>query len=50
MTLSKKLIEAATGSPMDAKNIKALFAHPELFDKRPMKIDLKELKVVPAEG
>jgi hypothetical protein len=50
MTLSKKLIEAATGSPMDVKNIKALFAHPDLFDRGPMKVDLKELKVVPAEG
>ena len=49
VALSRKLIEAATGSPMDVRNIKTLFAHPDLFDMRPMKIDLKELKVVPAE-
>lgn len=49
MSLSKKLIEAATGSPMEGKNIKALFAHPDVLDKPvPMKVDLKELKVVHA--
>jgi hypothetical protein len=50
MTLSKRLIEAATGSPMDVKNIKTLFTDPDLFDKRAMKVDLKELKVVAVEG
>jgi hypothetical protein len=34
---------------MDVRNIKTMFAHPDLFDTRPMKIDLKELKVVPAD-
>jgi hypothetical protein len=34
---------------MDVRNIKALFAHPDLFDTKSMKVDLKELKVVPAD-
>jgi|SRR6516165_8873537 hypothetical protein len=51
MILSKKLIEAATRSPMDVKNIKVLFASPNLFETPvPMKVDLKDLKVIPAES
>lgn len=50
-SISKKMIEAATRRPHDDKNIKTLFAHPAAFDKPgPKKVDLKELKVVPAEG
>ena len=47
---SKKIIQAATGNPMDEKNLKAMFTHPDAFkSNRPMKVDLKDLKVVHAE-
>ena len=49
-SISKKIIEAATQRPVDDKNIKALFVDPESFIKsQPMKVDLKQLRVVPAE-
>jgi len=47
---SKKIIHAATGHAMDEKNVKALFTHPDVFKaNRPIKVDLKDLKVVHAE-
>ena len=47
--VSKKLIETASNQRLDDKNIKAIFVGPEAFNASgPQKVDLKELRLVPA--
>jgi hypothetical protein len=50
-SISKRVIEASTQRRVDDKNIKALFIDPPSFDdSRRMKVDLKQLRIVPVES
>lgn len=48
-TQSSKLVQAASGQPLDTKNLKALFVGPEAFKEfGPKKVDVKQQIVIPA--